>query len=310
MRLSFQKTVFFLMFVIFALCLCYFVVENDIISYCIEKFTPLSYEGIEENNEIITQTVTVTNENISKEDNYVVKKTNTTYKTLDQRNDIERKELEKKYGINIKYGNEVPNYKIEGETVTKITDKNVINTYLSNLKSALSYYPDSFFKEKVNNSYKLNLTLYLVQKIDNKNTFGYTSINDNNVTITLALTSNFKETFHHEIMHYIETFIKKSNNNAFSKWQSFNPEGFKYGNNNENNISFKGIYFVNYYGKISASEDRATIFEDLMTRENDYLEIYSDRNMLGKKARYLIQEIDKYFETVSSKRIERWERFI
>lgn len=127
----------------------------------------------------------------------------------------------------------------------------------------------------------------------------------------------FFRVFHHEVFHYIEAYMEiiGYNDGIFTDWNNYNPEGFVYGNTNSS-YSYSMInpptnsYFINDYGQTNEREDRATIFEDLMARAYETKNSFINTNNIWLKGKSISIEIDKYFNTVNSSTIERWERFI
>ena len=82
-----------------------------------------------------------------------------------------RNEIEKKYSIEIKYGEEALKYKLDNFVFYKTEDEKVVNEALIKLKNDLSLYPDGFFEEM--NKSGLPLTVLFVDsfsdvKIDEK----------------------------------------------------------------------------------------------------------------------------------------------
>ncbi len=240
----------------------------------------------------------------------------TVEKSKEQINDELRKSIQTKYGVTIKYGEEMGDYKLKGKLPTKLTDPDEINENLKNIKTHIAYYPVGFFKEMKN--YDMPLTIYLVKNIPGS---GIVGIADkefySDIKITICTDQFFFRVFHHEVYHYIEAYMetKGYNNSIFKNWDSLNPEGFSYGKTNSN-YSYslvdndKIAYFINNYGQTNEREDRATIFEDLMARAYEPKNSYIESNNIWTKGKMISEEIDRYFKTVTSSKTERWERFI
>lgn len=242
--------------------------------------------------------------------------TQTTEKTQDKKNDEYRKKLENKYSVKILYKDENSNYLIGGTIKTeKLHDDNEINKYLKETESTLKKYPNGFFKEMKSN--KTALKIYIVNKIDGNYSGMTDGKNKDNITITIGTngTKLFEWTLHHEIMHYIDIYITKKDQslNLTNVMKSYNPEGFKYGSNdNKYDYNFSNpneAYFLSAYGRQNYLEDRAVLFSDMMTRTTKRA-YYNDGTPLNKKANLINDQLHKYYSSVRKSSKNHWERFI
>ena len=237
-------------------------------------------------------------------------------KTQAEINDEYRKELENKYLVKIVYKDENRNYLIGGSINTeKLYDDNEINKYLKEIEFTLKKYPNGFFKEMKDNN--VSLRIYMVNKIDG----GYSGMTDggnqSNITVTIgtAGTSLFEYTLHHELMHYIDIYMRQKDPtlNLAEIMKSYNPEGFSYGSNDSaydyNFSNPNDAYFLSYYSRQSYLEDRAVLFSDMMTRTTKR-PYYNDGTPLNKKAKLINDQLHKYYNCVSKSAKEHWERFI
>lgn len=305
------------------------VEENNIVKEVIEEVK------VDKNNDkIIEENISVSNEKIiekivpneeinkveeSKTPIEVVKSVEEKIKkvkTQEEINDEFRKSIENEYGVTIKYGNEMGDYRLSGYLPTKLTDPLEINENLDNIKKYIAYYPVGFFKEM--KDFGMPLTIYLVKNIPNS---GIAGIADkefyDDIKITVCTDEFFFRVFHHEIYHYIEAYMEVVgyDNGVFTNWDSFNPDEFIYGSTNSS-YSYSLInppinsYFINDYGQTNDREDRATIFEDLISRAYETNNSFISTNNIWLKGKAICEEIDKYFDTVNLDNIERWERFI
>ena len=155
-------------------------------------------------------------------------------KTQAEKNNEYRKSLENKYSIKIVYKDENGNYLIGGSIKTeKLNDDNEINKYLKEMEKTLKKYPNGFFKEMKNNN--VSLKIYMVNKIDGNYAGMTDGRNQSNITVTIGTngTNLFENTLHHELMHYIDIYMKQKNPtlNLEKIMKSYNPEGFNYGSN-------------------------------------------------------------------------------
>ena len=205
------------------------------------------------------------------------------------------------------------NYTINGYGSDKLNDDNKINNCLGEIDKTLKNYPNGFFKEM--KDYGMPLTIYLVNSISGK-VSGLTDAKDkSDIKIMIAPASIFENTLNHEIMHYIDTYIKDKEypidiNNTM---KDVNPVGFTYGDTSNEYVyyftSVDNAYFLSVYGKTNYLEDRAVIFSDLMTRTftKDY---YADGTPINKKAKLISSQIKEHFNTLSNTGRYYWDRFL
>ena len=237
-------------------------------------------------------------------------------KTQAEINDEYRKKLENKYSVKIVYKDENGNYLIGGSINTeKLYDDNEINKYLKEVESTLKKYPNGFFKEMKDNN--VSLRIYIVNKIDGGHSGMTDGRNQSNITVTIgtAGTNLFEYTLHHELMHYIDIYMRQKDPtlNLAEIMKSYNPEGFSYGSNDStydyNFSNPNDAYFLSYYSRQSYLEDRAVLFSDMMSRTTKR-PYYNDGTPLNKKAKLINDQLHKYYNCVSKSAKEHWERFI
>lgn len=221
-----------------------------------------------------------------------------------------RKQIEDTYGIKVLYGSETNGYVVGSLGTTAITDTNVMKSTLEQLNTALSMYPNGFFREFSKQNMSLNV--YLIKNYSAENVTGVTDFAPRRTIISIATDFPFDESFHHEMLHYIEYYIESAGG-RFTAWNSFNPLDFTYGVENSSYSYSKtgtpGSYFVNNYAQTSANEDRASTFE-YMTASVKYSCYDSNDYPIWKKSNYLSTMIETYFTTVSSSVVDYWERYI
>jgi len=147
-------------------------------------------------------------------------------KTQAEKNDEYRKQLQNKYSVKIAYKNELGNYTINGYGSEKLNDDNKINNCLGEIDTTLKNYPSGFFKEM--KDYGMPLTIYLVNNISD-DVSGLTDAKDkSDIKIMIAPASLFENTLNHEIMHYIDTYIKDKGYpiDINTTMKDVNPVGF------------------------------------------------------------------------------------
>lgn len=234
-------------------------------------------------------------------------------KTQAEKNDEYRKQLQNKYSVKIAYKNELGNYTINGYGSEKLNDDNKINNCLGEIDTTLKNYPNGFFKEM--KDYGMPLTIYLVNSISD-DVSGLTDAKDkSDIKIMIAPASLFENTLNHEIMHYIDTYIKDKGypidiNNTM---KDVNPVGFTYGDTSNEYVyyftSLDNAYFLSAYGKRNYLEDRAVLFSDMMTRSMKK-EYYNDGTPINKKAKLISSQIKEHFNTLSNTGRYYWDRFL
>ena len=234
-------------------------------------------------------------------------------KTQAEKNDEYRKQLQNKYSVKIAYKNELENYTINGYGSEKLNDDSKINNCLGEIDATLENYPNGFFKEM--KDYGMPLTIYLVNSISD-DVSGLTDAKDkSDIKIMIAPASLFENTLNHEIMHYIDTYIKDKGypidiNNTM---KDVNPVGFTYGDTSNEYVyyftSVDNAYFLSAYGKTNYLEDRAVLFSDMMTRTIKK-PFYNDGTPINKKAKLISLQIKEHFNTLSNTGRYYWDRFL
>lgn len=229
--------------------------------------------------------------------------------SIETTNDNLRKSIENTYGITVRYGVETNGYTIAGLSTVRLTDSNRINQLLNELNSNLALYPAGFFNETKQAGY--TLTIYLIKQYSQANVTGITDSTTKNILISLATDYSFTESLHHEIYHYIEKYMYAKGAN-YTTWNTLNPIGFNYGETN-NSYSFASTgninaSFVNNYAQTDQYEDRASTFEYMM--DDTEASCLQTGTPIWKKAKYISEQIDAVFQTVSPNILEYWERYV
>lgn len=229
--------------------------------------------------------------------------------SIETTNDNLRKSIENTYGITVKYGIETNGYTVAGLSTVRLTDSNRINQLLNELNNNLALYPNGFFNETKQAGY--TLTIYLIKQYSQVNVTGITDSTNKNILISLATDYSFTESLHHEIYHYIEKYMYAKGAN-YTTWNTLNPVGFNYGDTNSSYsfVSTGNINasFVNNYAQTDQYEDRASTFEYMM--DDMEAECLQTGTPIWKKAKYISEQIDAVFQTVSPNVLEYWERYV
>ena len=237
-------------------------------------------------------------------------------KTQAEKNNEYRKNLENKYSVKILYKDENSGYLIGGSINTeKLNDDNEIDKYLKETELTLKKYPTNFFKEMKDNN--VALKIHIVNKIDGNYSGMTDGKNQSNITITIGTdgTKLFESTLHHELMHYIDIYMRQKNPtlNLEEIMRSYNPEGFSYGSNDKSyDYNFSNpndAYFLSYYSRQSYLEDRAVLFSDMMSRSTKR-PYYNDGTPINKKAKLISSQIKEHFNILSNTGRYYWDRFL
>ena len=229
--------------------------------------------------------------------------------TIEETNNNLRNNIQNTYGITVRYGSETNGYTIAGLTTIMLSDQSRINQVLNELNNNLALYPTGFFYEMKQGEY--DLTIYLIKQYSQANVTGITDSTTKKVLISLATDYSFTESLHHEIYHYIEKYMYNRGAN-YTTWNTLNPNGFVYGNSNTS-LSFASTgninaSFVNNYAQTDEYEDRASTFEYMM--DDAEAGCLQTGTTIWKKAKYICEQIDAVFQTVTPSITEYWERFV
>lgn len=228
---------------------------------------------------------------------------------IDATNNDLRNSIQNRYGITVRYGAETNGYTVGGLSSIMLSDANRINELLNSLNYNLSLYPSGFFQETKQGDY--SLTIYLLKRYSQENVTGITDSTTKNVVISLATDYSFVESLHHELYHYIEKYMFYRGAN-YTTWNSLNPVGFNYGKTNTaiSYVNTQDPYasFVNIYAQTDEYEDRASTFEYMMSTSEASCLVTG--TTIWKKAKYMCEQIDAVFQSVSPSVTEYWERYI
>lgn len=115
------------------------------------------------------------------------------------------------------------------------------------------------------------------------------------------------------MMHYIDCYLAANvgASTLENSMMEYNPSGFTYENQNNDYVYryANPYYFLSGYAKTNYKEDRAVIFEDLMTRTCKR-EYHVKGNPINEKAKVISKQMDMYLDSVSDNVTESWKKFI
>ena len=229
--------------------------------------------------------------------------------TIDEINNNLRNEIQDTFNVTVRYGSETEGYSAGGIMAYPITDSNVVNNQLNQLKATLSLYPYGMFTEIKNGG--IPLTIILINNYSEDAVTGITDSNYNYANISIAAKYPFGESFYHESYHYIERYLFKRGAN-YASWDSLNPAGFSW-NVVDGGLSYSNTFseyasFVNNYAQTAAEEDRASTFEYMMAGSKARCLNYG--TTIWQKASLMANTMDLVLDSVSPDVVEYWERFL
>ena len=233
-------------------------------------------------------------------------------------------EIKQKYNVIVKYGEEIQTY-TSGYRFEVCKNKSVINQALTTLDESFSLYPDGFFKtlsERYDEPIVFTLTGTMVprsKKTSISSSSGLQSSEDGAMVIYLDIGNNtlYRDTVVHEVSHMIDQRLIMDDYLDEDAWNSLNPPEFEYyytyvsddgvdyswGDGSEENRKYtttydgawedgyKDTYFIDTYAKTWPTEDRARLFE--------YLLSYDDENYNEAfKSEHLQEKLDYYFKLI------------
>ena len=219
--------------------------------------------------------------------------------------------LKSDYNINIHIKKETdikyPDFNAEVETNNLKIEKG-----LTEIESILQKYNKDFFDSFYFEKYE-GLHIYLTSKLtpsnlENQisNPAAYSLLNNYKFMIVIDINQpNISELLCHELIHNTEFALNKKSKDIFNEWNKYNPEDFSYNdsytkeyiyNYTINEENKENIYFIDKYSHTYSTEDRARIFENICScNENSIIKNYPN---IYKKALYLEEEIYTYYPSL------------
>lgn len=221
--------------------------------------------------------------------------------------------LKATYNINIKIKEnaviEFPDFSAE----VLLNNEQILES-LTKIETILAKYDKSFFDSFYNNGFN-GLNLYLTGSLTPSdyetqaaNPAAYSLIYKGEYMIVIDLNQpNIEELLCHELLHNLEFNLNNQGIYPFKNWSSYNPSDFYYDNSYTSNSKFNytlmekdinNVYFIDYYSHTYETEDRARVFENICScnedsKINDYPNLYA-------KGLYLKEEITKYYPNLNN----------
>ena len=214
--------------------------------------------------------------------------------------------LQSHYGVTILMGDEISVFPSEEFELRVIPEGNSVflqmlkgnSRYIDLLRrmdDVFSVYPPEFFSRFTKRHYFDGLRFLLTDQIlqDEKRFDGVQSVHTGFLDVYLAKDDAKERAIHHEIWHAMDYRIRCDDPHAFDDWDLLNPEGFAYtGDFTASRNKEPEDWFASEYGRIDEYEDRATVFEALMLKDEAW---WSTRPYLRKKAEFLLEKAEPVF---------------
>ena len=232
-----------------------------------------------------------------------------------------RDRLQSAYDITILIGKECSGYTLEDHEIRIVPEGDTpfqrliagnqrFCELLRLMDEAFAAYPPDFFSRFRTKRYPDNVRFLLVDEILGTKGLlfnGIQTMGDRGFDIVFARTDCDLALIHHEIWHAMEIRISLAKPMNFGTWKSLNPGGFKYTKNYAAGAdgwtdAEPDDWFVREYSKSFETEDRATVFEAMMTKDEEW---WSTRPHLQKKAKYLQRRIEPVFGKMEGLRLLR-----
>lgn len=195
-----------------------------------------------------------------------------------------------------------------------------IRRALEALDSAMSRFPEGFFKTaaKVSNNRKITVSLIrdftAVERSAPADLRGLTYWIDGSVYIALTVGDHTERDFYNEMSHALDTYVF-SKSIHYDFWNNCNPDGFAYFENYTDYLSVgdspwlqpETRAFLDAYSMSYASEDRATVLEYAMMPGN---EDYFSSEVMQAKLKQLCMGIREAFGWKKSEAVYPWEQYL
>jgi len=209
----------------------------------------------------------------------------------------------------------------------RVYDEALIGSALTQLEAVLSVYPDGFLSQLRYGSQQA-VHVFLVGYVSDgsipENSSGFTSYTGfalqrtagNIIAIDITQPGQLEKTIHHELAHLIDYRLAFDANlrpeALFSEetWSLYNPEDFAYPNRRYDLPASMyrqdyDLYFVDFYSRTNAFEDRARILEYALVG-SDW--IFSSAPVRLQKLQYLADCIRDAFDTAGWPEETVWEQ--
>lgn len=232
--------------------------------------------------------------------------------------------LEEEYGVQILLGDRCQTEFIDF-TAERTEDYEAIRTELYELETALSSYPEGFFRQLRYYSVR-GVQIQLVGQLTPLDGFGrengsyaaFTYIGENQFEIVSNVYATTTESYYHEFSHNIDNHLEyiasttEETQYSEDEWMTLNPEWFEYSYDYQS--EFEPIpegcedYFLDSYSTIKPTEDRAQIMEQAMMAYSGWM--FEEYPRLYDKLEYYCRCIRESFDTTGWPETTLWEQHL
>ncbi|MBO4862764.1 MAG: hypothetical protein J5517_00210 [Eubacterium sp.] len=249
-------------------------------------------------------------------------------------------EIDEKYGVTIKYGDDIRTY-TAGYRFKTYNNKGAIMQAMNVLDESFSIYPEGFFEtleEKFEEPICFTLTGTQIprsKKDSISSSAGLQSNEDGAIVIYLDIDTSYltRTTVVHEISHVIDQRLIVDGFMDEDTWSSLNPPDFDYyytyvsdegedyswGDSEDSNKyttmyenawqeNYKDSYYIDSYAKTFPTEDRARLFEYLIGSDDDYYDDCFKSEHIQEKLEYYFKALREDLATDSWPEETVWEK--
>ncbi|MBQ1280965.1 MAG: hypothetical protein IIY16_01805 [Oscillospiraceae bacterium] len=234
--------------------------------------------------------------------------------------------LSERYGVTLRIADQCDT-EFTDYTVERSFNELLIGDALDKLETALSAYPDGFFKQLIYGDYReieISLVGTLTRRDAEESEGGFTSFTafvEHRGTCHLMVfdvgsTDSVEQTCYHEFSHIIDeklafdADLREDSRYSEETWAAFNPAEFEYAYAYQTlpeNFYNDGCdaWFVDLYSRTYPTEDRARIIEYAMSGYDWY---FAAGTPLHDKLAYYAACIRETFDTAGWEEVTAWER--
>jgi len=240
-----------------------------------------------------------------------------------------------KYGVRIIYGEDTQD-SLWGYKLTPTDDPSKVSSALDVLEEAFALYPDSFFRD-LSRDFVREIIIYLTGPLTPEDP----SVNISNAAAVTTTTGGVSYmaydidsysltagTVVHEISHIVDVRVNASDYAFEDEWDAFNPEAFDYYfayvDENGEMIEFsadytftslsaeaqsdhESVYMIDSYSKTYPTEDRARLWEYLMS-DPEGAPFYYDSDAIQGKLSLYFREIRECMDSSEWPAETEWEK--
>ena len=199
--------------------------------------------------------------------------------------------------------------------------------YLTMVDGEYVYTPDATealegYDSFTQTSKKLHIVLCESIKREQKEIGGYFQKDEehNYLVLELGLKGAMRNTFFHEFLHLLEDKSRFMQSvlkfTAFAGWPNYNPAEFEYSTDASRYVlgtavNKEDVYFVSEYSTTTSHEDRADLFEYLMSLESksEFDELMQYPN-LKRKIEFMSACIMEAYPSITEENCFQWQKWL